>query len=70
MGVIHFSVFMISALAIGFITPPIGLNLFVVAGLTGQPILRIAMQALPFVLGMTVPTLVIAFWPKLFFVAG
>lgn len=66
MSVIHFAVFMISSLAIGFITPPIGLNLFVVAGLTGEPILRVAMRAIPFVIGMAAPTLIIAFWPQLF----
>ena len=62
---IHFCVFMITSLAIGFITPPVGLNLFVVSGLTGEPITRIARQALPFVLGMTIPTLLIAYFPKL-----
>lgn len=70
MGVIHFSVFMITSLAIGFITPPIGLNLFVVAGLTGEPILRIAARAWPFVVGMVVPTLIIAFWPELMLISG
>lgn len=65
MDVVHFSVFMISSLAIGFITPPIGLNLFVVASLTGKPILKIASHAFPFVVGMCIPTLLIAFYPEL-----
>ncbi|NYZ11815.1 TRAP transporter large permease [Azospirillum sp. RWY-5-1] len=64
---VHFSVFMISSLAIGFITPPIGLNLFVVSGLTGESVTSIAARSWPFVLGMCVPALLIGFWPQLFF---
>lgn len=61
----HFCVFMITSLGLGFITPPMGLNLFVVAGLTGQPIMRIARHALPFVLAMVLVSLLIGFVPVL-----
>ena len=40
MNEIQFCVMMITALGVGFITPPLGLNLFVVSGLTGESILR------------------------------
>src|SRR3546814_17063106 len=33
---IHFCIFMVTALDVGFITPPLGLNLFVLAGLNGE----------------------------------
>ena len=42
MNEIQFCIMMITALGIGFITPPLGLNLFVVSGLTGESILKIA----------------------------
>ncbi|NND92949.1 MAG: TRAP transporter large permease, partial [Granulosicoccus sp.] len=45
MNEIQFCIMMISALGVGFITPPLGLNLFVVAGITGESILRIAARA-------------------------
>ena len=36
MNEIHFSIFMVTSLGIGFITPPLGLNLFVLSG-PGSP---------------------------------
>ncbi len=65
MDPIHFCIFMVTALGIGFITPPLGLNLFVVSGLTGEPVTRIAARAVPFVIAMLVVVLVIAFVPFL-----
>lgn len=62
---IHFSVFMVTALGIGFITPPVGLNLFVVSGLTGTPVLRVARYALPFVVTMILTVLLLGFVPAL-----
>ena len=65
MDEIQFCVMMITALGVGFITPPLGLNLFVVSGLTGESILRIAARAVPFVLFMLGVTLMIAYLPAL-----
>jgi C4-dicarboxylate transporter, DctM subunit len=65
MDPIHFCVFMITSLGLGFITPPMGLNLFVMAGLTGQPIMSIARRAVPFVLVMMVIAVVVGFVPQL-----
>ncbi|GAB4291356.1 MAG: TRAP transporter large permease [Roseovarius sp.] len=65
MNEIQFCVMMITALGVGFITPPLGLNLFVVSGITGESILRIAARAVPFVLFMLAVVLLIAFVPAL-----
>ncbi len=65
MDPIHFCVFMITSLGLGFITPPMGLNLFVVSGLTGEPIMKIARYCFPFVVMMTVVALLIGFVPEL-----
>ena len=65
MDEIQFCVMMITALGVGFITPPLGLNLFVVSGLTGESILKIAARAVPFVLFMLGVTLMIAYLPAL-----
>jgi C4-dicarboxylate transporter DctM subunit len=62
---IHFCVFMITTLGLGFITPPFGLNLFVMAGLTRTPITAIARQAFPFVLAMVLVAVIIGFVPEL-----
>ncbi len=62
---IHFCIMMVTALGVGFITPPLGLNLFVVSGLTGTPILKIAAKALPYVFTMLGVVLMLAFIPEL-----
>lgn len=61
----HFCVFMITSLGLGFITPPMGLNLFVMAGLTGTPIMAIARRAVPFVVTMIGIAVVVGFVPAL-----
>ena len=65
MNEIQFCVMMITALGVGFITPPLGLNLFVVSGITGESILRIAARAVPFVFFMLTVVLMIAYVPEL-----
>ena len=63
MNEIQFCIMMITALGVGFITPPLGLNLFVVSGITGESILKIAARAVPFVLCMFFVVLLIAYVP-------
>ena len=67
----HFCVMMVTALGIGFITPPIGLNLFVITGITGEPILKVARYALPFVFSMLLAAIALAYvpWFSLVFIA-
>jgi len=64
MNEIQFCIMMITTLGVGFITPPMGLNLFVVSGLTGESILKISRRAVPFVLSMLAVVLLIAFVPE------
>ena len=65
MNEIHFCVFMITTLGLGFITPPFGLNLFVMSGLTRTPVMAIAIKAVPFVAAMIVVSAIIGFVPAL-----
>jgi len=65
MSEIHFCIFMVTALGVGFVTPPLGLNLFVLAGLTGEPVMGIARQAVPYVIAMLAVVLLLAFVPAL-----
>ena len=63
MNEIHFCVFMITTLGLGFITPPFGLNLFVMSGLTRTPVAAIAIKAVPFVVAMILVSALIGFVP-------
>ena len=65
MNDVHFCIVMVTALGVGFITPPFGLNLFVVSGITGTPVLAIAGRVLPYVLGMLAVVLLLAYVPAL-----
>lgn len=65
MNQIHFCVFMITTLGLGFITPPFGLNLFVMSGLTRTPVAAIAARAVPFALVMVGVSALIGFVPQI-----
>lgn len=63
MDPIHFGVMMVVNLAIGFVTPPIGVNLFVASSLTEVPLMEIAKHAMPMILYFLAALLVITFVP-------
>jgi C4-dicarboxylate transporter, DctM subunit len=63
MDPIHFCIFMVTTLGLGFITPPFGLNLFVMSGLTRTPVSQIAKHAFPFVIAMIIASATIGFIP-------
>lgn len=46
----HLGIIMVVNLEIGMVTPPIGLNLFVTAGITKMSIMQVAKAALPWTL--------------------
>ena len=65
MSTIHFGIIMVCNLAIGFVTPPVGINLFVTSGITGVPVMKLSKHALPFILAFAVALLVITFVPAI-----
>lgn len=66
---IHFGIIMTVNLAIGFVTPPMAVNLFVASGMTGIPVEKISKVAIPFVAAMLVALVIINLVPgiSLFF---
>lgn len=60
---VHFSVIFLVGAAIGFITPPFGLNLFVASGTTGIPYSKIVPFALLYMAGLLIAWMLIAFVP-------
>ncbi|MDR1778260.1 MAG: TRAP transporter large permease [Clostridiales Family XIII bacterium] len=65
MDPVHFGIAMTVALAIGFVTPPYGANLFIASAITGERVERIAKSALPFLIAMFVALLLIMFVPQI-----
>lgn len=67
MGVdpIHFGIIMVCNLAIGFVTPPMGINLFVANSMTGVPVVAIAKKAIPFIVMFLIALMLITFIPQI-----
>lgn len=62
---VHFGVIMVVNLAIGFITPPVGVNLFVSSGIANLKLERIAKAVMPMLGLMIIILLVITYVPDL-----
>lgn len=62
---VHFGVVFMVGIAIGFITPPYGLNLFVAAGVTGLPFTTIARRILPYVGALIIVWVIVILVPEL-----
>ena len=60
---VHFSVIFLVGAAIGFVTPPFGLNLYVASGVTGITYLKIAKACVPYLLALFSSWVLIAAMP-------
>lgn len=61
---LHFGVIMVVNLAIGFITPPVGVNLFVASGVAKAKLENIAGSALPMIGLMLIVLLICTYFPE------
>ncbi len=62
---IWFGIYLILMVEVSQITPPVGFNLFVIQGLTNEPIIKIARYALPFFFLMLLTTAIITLFPDI-----
>lgn len=60
---VHLGIIMVVNLEIGMVTPPIGLNLFVTAGITNMSIMQVARAALPWTLVLLLFLMIITYVP-------
>ncbi len=65
MSPLHFGVMMVVNLAIGFVTPPVGVNLYVASNMTDTPVLSVARHAMPYILMFIIALLLITFIPSI-----
>jgi len=61
---IHFGIIMVLNLGIGYITPPLGLNLFVSAAMNKEPVYEISKAILPSFILLIIALLIITYIPK------
>ena len=64
-SLVHFGIVFVVGIAIGMITPPVAINLFVASGITGLPIEKIAKAVVPYLLGLVLVFFMILYVPML-----
>ncbi|GIN07593.1 C4-dicarboxylate ABC transporter permease [Shouchella clausii] len=62
---VHFGIVMIVTLAIGMVTPPLGLNLFVVSKIANLRMDRLTISLIPFYITILICLLIVTFIPSL-----
>jgi C4-dicarboxylate transporter DctM subunit len=62
---VHLGVIFLANLAIGYSTPPVGMNLFIAAIRFDRPLLKLAVASLPFLALLLVVLLLITYVPAL-----
>lgn len=67
---VHLGVIIVCNLAIGFVTPPVAMNLFVASGMTGLPIDRIVRKAFPFIIALVIAMVLITYVPAISLTLG
>lgn len=62
---IHFGIIMVVNLAIGFVTPPLGVNLFVAGSISGVQIENLIKNVFPFIVAFIFSLILITFIPQI-----
>ncbi|MEZ7173730.1 TRAP transporter large permease [Sporosarcina sp. OR05] len=62
---VHFGIIIVVNLAIGLVTPPVGLNLFVAAQISGISFSRLSKAIMPFIVILIVDILIISYVPAI-----
>ena len=62
---IHLGILFLANLAIGYNTPPVGLNLFIASSRFDRPIMQLYKATLPFLLLLLFTLMLITYWPAL-----
>jgi tripartite ATP-independent transporter DctM subunit len=63
---VHFGLFTCLTLALGLVTPPVGLCLFVASGIADVPIQRVFKAAIPHLVAMVMVLLLVTFVPQIY----
>ena len=61
----HLGIVFLVAMQLGYLTPPVGLNLFISSYRFQKPILYVYSATFPFLMILLLSVVVIAFWPGL-----
>ncbi len=62
---VHLGIVFLTNLEIGYLTPPVGLNLFISSFRFKEPVVKLYSASIPFLLLMLIALVVITYWPAL-----
>lgn len=62
---VHLGIVFLAAMELGYLTPPVGLNLFISSYRFEKPILHVYSATFPFLMILLMSVILIAFWPSL-----
>lgn len=62
---VHLGIVFLATMQLGYITPPVGLNLFIAGYRFNRPIMDIYFATLPFFFWLLITVVIIIFWPTL-----
>lgn len=65
LDIIWFGIYLVLVVEMSQITPPVGFNLFVLQGMTGYNILKIARMTLPFFILMIIAVVLVVAFPQI-----
>mgnify|MGYP001824378146 FL=1 len=62
---VHLGIVFLAAMQLGYLTPPVGLNLFIASYRFEKPIMEVYSATFPFLMILLLSVILIAFWPGL-----
>ena len=62
---VHLGIVFLAAMQLGYLTPPVGLNLFIASYRFDKPIMHVYSATFPFLLILMLSVIVITYWPAL-----
>jgi TRAP-type C4-dicarboxylate transport system permease large subunit len=62
---VHLAIIFLAAMQLGYLTPPVGLNLFIASYRFEKPIMEVYAATFPFLMILLLSVILIMFWPDL-----
>jgi len=62
---VHLGIVFLATMQLGYLTPPVGLNLFIASYRFDKPIVQVYLATMPFLIMLMAAVILITFWPDL-----
>jgi TRAP-type C4-dicarboxylate transport system permease large subunit len=62
---VHLGIIFLTNLEIGYLTPPVGINLFIASSRFNRPVIELYNASVPFLIVLLIGLTIITYWPDL-----